>query len=330
MPKISVLMPVYNAQDYLAEAIDSVLNQTFTDWELIIGDDGSTDGTEDIIKSYIKTHNRISYYKNEKNKGHTETKYSLLDKSTGEYIAFLDADDVSLPERFAIQNKFLDQHPDHGLCGTWGEMIDPKGNRIKKISFINQHEYIRCALVFNTAFLQSSIMVKRELMQKYYLDKDILLVEDYNFECLVSRASKIENITKELVKYRWHESNISNTKQEILTNLNKKIYTRELQILGIQATDKELCIHNAIREKESQKVSDKEFFGLLKIWMKKLAKANQKSKAYKHSTFMATLCFRWIFACKERKSYARILALPVCLSPVAVLKLMRILYVRSK
>jgi len=330
MPKVSVLMPVYNAEDYLSEAIDSVLSQTFTDWELILGDDGSTDGTENIIKSYISTDNRVSYYKNEKNKGHTETKYSLLEKSSGEYIAFLDADDVSYPNRFKLQVDFLDKNPDYGLCGTWGEMIDPKGNRMKKISFINRHEYIRCALVFNTAFLQSSIMVKRELMQKHYLDKEILLVEDYNFECLVSRASKVENLTNNLVKYRWHNSNISNTKRDILTALNKKIYLRELQILGINPSAEELDIHNAIREKESQSVPDKEFFLQLKAWMKKLAEANKQNKIYDHQTLLATICFRWIFACKERKAYTKMLSLPLFPGFGGILKLVRILYTRGR
>lgn len=327
MPKVSVLMPVYNAEDYLAEAIDSIISQTFTDWELIIGDDGSTDNTEAVIKSY--TDSRISYYKNEVNKGHTETKYSLLEKSGGEYIAFLDADDVSFPDRLRIQVDFMDNNPEYGLCGTWGEMIDPSGKRIKKISYINRHEYIKCALVFNTAFLQSSIMVKRNLMRDFYLDKEILLVEDYNFECLVSRASKVENLTKELVKYRWHDSNISNTKQEILNNLNKKIYSRELSILGIDATDYELNLHNAIRDINSINIPDMEFFTQLRLWMKKLLEANKKARIHNHNIFLATICFRWMFACKERKAYKKMLLFPVSLNLSAFCKLVRLLYVRK-
>lgn len=327
MPKVSVLMPVYNAEDYLAEAIDSIISQTFTDWELIIGDDGSTDATESVIKSYKDS--RISFYKNIVNKGHTETKYSLLEKSSGEYIAFLDADDVSYPDRLRIQVDFMDNNPEYGLCGTWGEMIAPNGKKIKKISYINCHEYIKCALVFNTAFLQSSIMVKRNLMRDFYLDKEILLVEDYNFECLVSRVSKVENIKEELVKYRWHDSNISNTKQEILNNLNKKIYSRELLILGIDATDYELDLHNAIRDKNSLDISNKEFFAQLKVWMRKLASANKEKNIYNHNIFLATICFRWMYACKERSDYGKMLLFPVSLNLSAFCKLIRLLYMRS-
>ncbi|MFR9165626.1 MAG: glycosyltransferase family 2 protein [Dysgonomonas sp.] len=327
MPKISVLMPVYNAEAYLAEAIESVINQTFGDWELLIGDDGSTDDTEKIVQSYVN--DKIRYYKNPENKGHTFTKYSLLDKSTGEYIAFLDADDVSLPERFEKQVAFLDCHPDYGLCGTWGSMINPDGSFLKKMRFINHNEDIRCALLFNTAFLQSSIMVKRQLMKDFYYDKDILLVEDYNFGCHVSRHSKTENLTIDLVKYRWHNSNISNTKQDILNNLNKKIYKRELSYLGIDATDKELDIHNAVRDKTSANVSDKVFFKEAKIWFKKLAKTNKTVKLYDQNTFRATICFRWIYACKERKAYATALKLPIALNPKSLVKLLRMIYIKS-
>ena len=327
MTKISVLMPVYNAEDYLAEAIDSVLAQTFADWELIIGDDGSTDGTENIVRSYSDF--RISYYKNEENKGHTYTKYTLLDKSKGEYIAFLDADDVSLPERLSIQVDFMNRNPEYGLCGTWGIMIDPEGNKIKKMTYVAGDKYIKCALVFNTAFLQSSIMVKRELMQELYYDKEIPLVEDFNFECLVSRKCKVENIKKELIKYRWHNSNISNTKADILKNLNEKIYQRELQVLDIHPNDRELNIHNAIRDINTQgEITDNIFFGEAKNWLKKLANANKKTLVYDSDIFRATICLRWIYACKERKAYSKICAFPIRLNINAFCKLFQMIYIR--
>lgn len=326
MPKISVLMPVYNAEDYLAEAIDSVLTQTFTDWELLIGDDGSTDNTESIVMSYSDS--RIKYYKNTENRGHTYTKYTLLDKSSGKYIAFLDADDFALPERFKIQSDFFDQNPEYGLCGTWGTMIDPKGHKIKKMTFINNHEYIRCSLLFNTSFLQSSIMVKRDLMKEWYYDEEILLVEDFNFECLVSRQCKVDNITKELVKYRWHSTNISNTKADILKNLNKKIYKRELSLLQIDASEHELDIHNAIRDKSTLEITNKQFLSDARSWLKKLVKANRKHRVFNHNIFKATVCFRWIFACKERKQYLNMLLIPVSLNPVSLYKLLRMIFKR--
>lgn len=329
MPKVSVLMPVYNGEEYIAEAIDSIIGQTFTDWELLIGDDGSSDNTEAIVNSFINKYpDKIFFHKNSVNRGHTITKYELLPKSTGEYIVFLDADDVSMPDRFAIQVEFLDKNPEYGLCGSWGTMIDRQGQTIKGMRFTSGFENIRCILAFNTALLQSSIIVRRKLMEKYYLDMDILLVEDYNFECIVSRHTQIENLPLNLVKYRWHSSNISNTKQKTLTNLNKKIYKRELSFLGIDANENELNIHNAIRDKDAFKISNPTFFTEAKKWLQKLQTANNQVKYYDKNIFDATICFKWIFACKERGEGLKCLSLPIKLSPKGLLALMRMLIER--
>lgn len=326
MPKVSVLMPVYNGGDYIAEAIESIINQTFTDWELIIGDDGSTDSTEEIIKSYQDK--RINYYKNTENKGHTYTKYSLLDKSSGEYIAFLDADDVSMPERLEYQVRFLDENPDYGLCGTCGVMITPDGKKMKNILYADKHEYIKCGLLFSAVFIQSSIMVRRSLYKEYYYDPEIPLVEDLNFECLLAKITKLANIPKKLVKYRWHDSNISNTKQEKLTSLTKKIFKRELVNLAMYASDEELDIHLALRDKSVQKVSNKEFFDDAYMWLDKLSGANQLCRTYQHETFLATICFRWMLACKERKAFHKMFGFPVSLNMKVLKKLLYLLFVK--
>lgn len=118
MPEISVVMPVYNASQYLAEAIESIVSQTFTDWELIIIDDGSTDDSKLIIKRYAQSDKRIRYYKNEQNMGVIRTLNKGINLSTGKYIARMDADDISLPTRFDTQYRFLENNADVAMCGT--------------------------------------------------------------------------------------------------------------------------------------------------------------------------------------------------------------------
>ena len=326
MPKVSVLMPVYNGADYIAEAIDSIIAQTFSDWELIIGDDGSTDNTEKIVKSY--SDNRIHYFRNAENKGHTFTKYSLLDKSTGSYIAFLDADDIALPRRFEYQVDFMENNSACGLCGTWGIMINTKGEKMKNIVYVEKHEDIKCALLFSTVFLQSSLMVKRELYDEYYYDPKIQLVEDYNFECLLAKVSKLANIPKKLIKYRWHGSNISNTRQNELTSLSRDIFKRELINLAIYADDDELDIHIALRDKGVQKGSNSEFLDKAWGWLNKLGGANQLCRTYNHETFLATVCFRWMFACKERKVFHRMFDFPVSMNYKVWKKLMYLILIK--
>ena len=111
-PRVSVLMPAYNVEKYIGDAIDSILTQTFTDFELIIINDGSTDGTAKIIGQYAKQDNRIKFINHMKNRGIAAVRNELLDSAAGEYAAFCDSDDISLPDRLQIQVGFLDTNPD--------------------------------------------------------------------------------------------------------------------------------------------------------------------------------------------------------------------------
>jgi len=115
-PKVTVLMPVYNGEKYLNEAIDSILGQTFKDFKFLIINDGSTDGTADILKSYKDS--RIKVTNNEKNIGLTKSLNKGLKMAKSEYIARMDADDISLPTRLQKQVEFMDSHPKVGVCGT--------------------------------------------------------------------------------------------------------------------------------------------------------------------------------------------------------------------
>ena len=121
MPKLSVIMPAYNAEKYIGEAIESILNQTFTDFEFIIIDDGSSDHTADIIKGFHDE--RIRFIQNEKNSGVANTLNKGLELSQGEYIARMDADDISLPARFEKQVAFMEANPDVAVVGCGIELF---------------------------------------------------------------------------------------------------------------------------------------------------------------------------------------------------------------
>ncbi|GAB6010740.1 glycosyltransferase family 2 protein [Viscerimonas tarda] len=311
MPQVSVLMPVYNGADYIAEAIDSIIGQSFSDWELIIGDDGSTDNTGEIINAYIDKDNRISLCKNTENRGVSYTRKLLLEKAQGEYIAFLDSDDIALPNKLQLQVDFLDSHPDYVLCGTWGTMIDSNGKKIKQIKLANGYDSIRCSLLFSSQFIQSSILIRKAIFVNESYNPDFWVAEDYDLWCRFSAARyKMENITKPLVKYRWHDANTSSAMQEKITSFTKTIFKRELISLAIYADDEELDIHLALRDKSVQAIPDKDFLVKANSWLIKLGGSNQLCRTYNHDIFRATICFRWIFACKERKAFRRILDFP--------------------
>jgi len=121
-PTVSVLMPVFNGEQFLRPAMNSILNQTFTDFEFIIVDDGSTDHSREILNSY--TDSRVRLICNESNIGLTDSLNRGLEAASGNYIARMDQDDISLPERLAKQVAFMDSHPEVGVCGTWAKDID--------------------------------------------------------------------------------------------------------------------------------------------------------------------------------------------------------------
>ena len=128
-PKISVLMPVYNTDNtILKQTIESILNQTFADFEFLIVNDCSTnENVEKIVLEYQQKDNRIKYFMNEKNLGISGTRNKLIDLSQGEYLAVMDHDDISLPNRFEKQVEFLDKHLDVGVVASWYEEF-PRSN----------------------------------------------------------------------------------------------------------------------------------------------------------------------------------------------------------
>lgn len=312
-PKVSVLMPVFNAERYLSQAIDSIVEQSFTDWELILINDGSTDGSEAIISSY--TDSRIKYWKNEENKGLIYTRNLMIEKASGEYIAFLDSDDLSMSERLQKQVDFLDNNLDYGLCGTWSLMIDRDGKQLKKINMPTDHVDICCSLLFINTFVQSSIMIRRKILVENPYDKEYPLAEDYELWCRLSRKYKLKNIPLHLTKYRWHGDNISKSRKEHLDALTQNIYRRELALIGIDATDYELTIHSAIRDASILVgIVPKAYLNELKAWLGKLADAGVASCKYDSDILLATIAFRWVFACKSRKLYLKVFSLPISLS----------------
>jgi len=321
-------MPVYNARQYLAEAIESVLQQTYTDWELIIVNDGSTDSSKAISNSF--SDKRIRYYENESNKGLIYTRNLLISKASGQYLSFLDSDDVALPARLERQVCFLDNNPGYAMCGTWAYMIDREGREIKKINLSRKNSQIKCTLLFASSFLQSSVMIRRDVLSENQYDPAFPLAEDYELWCRLSKKYSLYNIPQKLTLYRWHEHNISKEKRDGLASNVQRIQERELHNIGITPSDEEMEVHLSISNRNMFGYSDKEYLTKLRAWMKRLKQANRKTGYYDQSHFDATICFRWIFACKERQKYVKSVALPISLTLKSIVLLAEMLLDRTK
>ena len=236
-PTISVVMPVYNRQKYVAEAIDSILVQTYKDFEFIIVDDCSTDQTLNIILTYKKKDQRIRIIKNNQNLGIAISRNKGIDLAQGKYIAFMDSDDISLPERFEKQIEFMDKNPEISVLGTQCEYIDLEGNfiRIKRVPLlpIEVRWYLYAKSIINP-----SVMVRSELFKLHnYRHINIKSASDYEIWARISNKFLIGNLPDILVKFRRHDLRISKTARNNQKNNSYRIIRERMKKLtGIELT----------------------------------------------------------------------------------------------
>ena len=226
MPKVSVLMPVYNTkEEFLRESIESILNQTFQEFELIIIDDGSANDVESIVKTYKDS--RIVFYKNEQNLGVAKTRNRLLDLAKGEYCAWQDADDIALPQRLEKQIEYLDANPSISAVGSnWerfpNKMISKYLEHPKAIDFV-----AGCVLSQPTAMLRIADF------RKYYLkyNPELLTSEDYDLWARGVRYLSYASLQEPLLKYRTSGNSLYHRANKYAYKIDKKIKYELLETL---------------------------------------------------------------------------------------------------
>jgi glycosyltransferase involved in cell wall biosynthesis len=222
-PKISVLMTVYNTDMFIREAIESILNQTFKDFELIIVNDGSTDKTKEIIREYMKKDKRIVYLENPINLGFDllfKTVNKGLEIAKGRYIARLDADDYSYPNRLQVQYDYLEKHPKIFMIGSSAVVIDKYGNELERIikrQWIPSWIY-KYRVGISNSFIHSSIMFRNEKI-KYQCNPDHPF-----YLLLIYYKKRLKNIKNILVKYRINPGGIMANYSDLSLSKYKKLY----------------------------------------------------------------------------------------------------------
>ena len=182
MPKISVLMGAYNCGSTIGKSIESIQNQTFTDWEMIICDDGSADNTAEVVKEYQKNDNRIIFISNDKNRGLSYTLNHCLEKASGEYCARMDGDDLCDETRFEKQAKFLDEHPEYGFVSTTMKRFDERGEYM--VPEIGEgYSPTNKSFIKGSPFCHAPAMLRKstyDAVDGYRVDDRVLGVEDYD------------------------------------------------------------------------------------------------------------------------------------------------------
>jgi len=213
-PKISVVTPVYNAGAYLKDAIESILYQTFTDFEFIIVDDASTDNSYKIIEEYSKKDKRIVMLRNEKNLGIAESRTKGTKYAKGKYIAVADADDISISTRLEKQHNYLEQHNDCGVVGGFIELFDSDTGKIIGVrKYYEDDTNLRKRLFLYCPVAQPVCMIRKEVFDNLgYYDPKYPPAEDLDLWFRIGMKYKFANIQEILLKYRVHKKSATISK----------------------------------------------------------------------------------------------------------------------
>lgn len=246
--KVSVIMPVYNGEKYLQEAIDSILNQTFSDFEFIIIDDGSTDNSWNIVQNNAEKDKRIVVVRNEKNLGICLTLNKGLKAAKGQYIARMDCDDISSSDRLAIQVNFMDEHPEYGAIGSDVRIFGENISSPYLFSFDEDWRMCVADMIFSTCMAHPTVMMRANVLFQNGLlyDDNFRAMEDFYMWWQIAKYSKITNIQLPLLNYRHHLNQETNkVHDEIHINKGYKFLNERLNDLKIQISEyqKELILN---------------------------------------------------------------------------------------
>ena len=297
-PKISVVMPVYNGDRYLKKSINSILGQTFDDFELIIINDGSTDLSFDIIKSYQDK--RIKIINNSKNIGIARSLNKGINIAIGDYIARQDQDDISLPERFMCQVNFLKKN-DVDLVDANFTFIDEDDNYIHDYEERNFSPHETLSHLFFYELIHESIMCKRSLFKINNIKYKKRPTEDYDLFIRLAKAGMTAaRIPQHHLKVRKHPNSECGSNWDRMKKDINQMRIELVQDLGLRPTDEEKKIHIAFIEQNSFNLNQYKFRDVL-CWANKINNANEMNKVYNRIYFKKQLYIRLIRMIKRKK-----------------------------
>jgi glycosyltransferase involved in cell wall biosynthesis len=280
MSKATVLMPVYNGASYLREAIDSILAQTFVDFEFLIVNDGSTDNSNALIDAYRDP--RIRHLQMKTNGGIVKALNHGLENAQGELVVRMDADDIALPHRLQRLVEFMDAHSDVGVCGSWVEYF---GNKAGIVKTAVTHNEIIWNLTSGSPLFHPTVAIRSEVLKRHQLkySETVLHAEDYDLWERMSWVSKFSNVPEVLLKYRITNSSVSavyrDVQQRSTSIINRRIHEG---LSGQRLTDQQWASLDISSEKPLDVRDAVRVYTLI----------NQRNDLFSESEFKSKLAFR--------------------------------------
>jgi glycosyltransferase involved in cell wall biosynthesis len=285
-PRVTVFIPVYNRARYVGPAIESILGQSYTDFEILLVDDGSTDESVEVMRSYGEP--RVRVVENKKNLGLPYTRNRGLELAQGEYIALLDSDDLSLPDRLACQVEFLDAHPDYAEVGAWSQAMDASGQPLRKVKIQpTAAEETRATLLFRCSIKNRSLMGRTAMMRELGYRADFPRCQDYDLHVRLAERHLLGNIPRVLVLGRVHPLQWTGSTTEIGNAAKMRIMREQLEPMGVEPNEEDLWGHLLLAHQSGEtggRRIDAAYLDWADDWLSGLRRANARTRRYERTS----------------------------------------------
>ena len=288
-PRVTVLMPAWNAAEYLAEALESIRRQSYSDFELLVVDDGSTDRTPEILSACRVP--RLRVLRNETRRKLSGALNRGLEEARGEFIARMDADDLMRPDRLARQVEHLERHSDIGCCGGWVCSFGTEPRKIQKYPVGS--EWVKAFSLFYSPLAHPTAMFRREWFARegLHYDGSFYPTEDYELWSRALLCFPCDNLPRVLVDYRVHGKSMTGGEWSDMDAQTVRVQRRILAQLGIEPSAEESRLHRAASM--GLLPAAPESFAQTEAWLLKLEAANRQAGAFDPEALAEMLNYVW-------------------------------------
>jgi len=298
---VSIITSVYNCQKYIGEMIESVINQTMQEWEMILIDDASTDSTWEEIQKYRD--DRIITLRNPQNQGLTKNLNQALSVCRGKYVVRIDGDDIACRDRLEKQVRFMEENPEVVLSGGWMQAF---GDAHDTYRSSKDDEVLKVNLLFNAVMYHPTFIIRRDSLLEYniFYDESLKYAQDYNLEWRLSKYGKLANITDIVTKYRVHGEQVSTDKWEAQRACADATRRNLLEELDVRITEKELSFWSEFCLLRYHTLIENEEKTIRKI-QQAIIEKNVEKKIYPHDLLVQVLNARtaeYFARCEEAKT----------------------------
>lgn len=291
-PLVTVFMPVFNCEKYIKESLESIINQTYANLEILIIDDGSTDNTLDIINSY--NDKRLRILKNGENRGIPYTRNRGLKESKGKYMAVMDADDIAYLNRIEKQVIYMEENQDIDVLGSYFNIFGGRFNKSYKPQFTSPEE-ISAGLLFSNPIGNSTILIRLDIIKTKELsyNEKYFVAQDYDMWVQISKVGKILILPEILIKYRLSSNNITKKstgerlmqRRKIINSIHQDIFN----FFNFKLTEKEISVFNEFFSDDNQQVIDHNTLSNIPKVLNKIVEQNKSNSLFSEEMLLSIM-----------------------------------------